>query len=105
MAKQKQKNEGKARSAGKILPLNSNNAPTPAILTGKNLLEPDAVLPVGANGRSDGEWGGLLQHIAGRIGVQQPAVVQGGVLQHAGWGSDGTEYFSLEKEYNFSSDK
>ena len=88
----------------------------------KKLLEPYAVLPVGANGRSDGEpgdavsamggngrsdgeWGGVLQHVAGRGGVQQHVVVRGGVLQHAGWGSDGTEYFSSEKEYNFYSEK
>ena len=38
-------------------------------------------------------------------GVQQHVVVRGGVLQHAGWGSDGTEYFSSEKEYNFYSEK
>ena len=109
-------------SAGKILPLNSNNAPTPGILTKNNPLEPDAVLPVGANGRSDGEpgdavsaiggngrsdgeRGGVLQHVAGQGGVQQHVVVRGGVLQHAGVGSDGTEYFSSEKEYNFYSDK
>ena len=33
-----EKDDGKAGSAGKILPLNSNNAPTPGILTKKNYL-------------------------------------------------------------------
>ena len=65
----------------------------------------DAVSAMGGNGRSDAEWGGVLQHVAGQVGVQQHVVVRGGVLQHAGWGSDGTEYFSSEKEYIFYSEK
>ena len=83
-----QKNEGKAGSAGKVLPLNLNNAPTPGILTETNLLEPDAVLPVGANIRSDGELGDTVSAMGGN---GRSNGERGGVLQRhffpRGWSS------------------
>ena len=49
LAKQKQEEEGKAGGAGKILPLNSNNAQTTGIPTEENQLEPDDVPDGGGN--------------------------------------------------------
>ena len=65
MAKQKQEEEWKAGGAGEILPLDSNNAPTPQILAKINQLEPDAVLPGAGNELSDEKPGDAVSPMRG----------------------------------------